>query len=174
MKYFSADIDLNEVIIVNQEFNYLFEVNTEYYQDQINKINSDFINDLAKALISQYRLKYYTTFNNLIKNNNVDREEYDFYNMKFFDVFLENTKNNIRVFNEKDLKILNSIINISNIFLKNAIDQNDFESLLNSFYKLKDKLESNKFILNDDRSITVDYIEENNLFGEKILSLNLR
>ena len=88
--------------------------------------------------------------------------------------FLENTKNNIRVFNEKDLKILNSIINISNIFLKNAIDQNDFESLLNSFYKLKDKLESNKFILNDDRSITVDYIEENNLFGEKILSLNLR
>ncbi|MBR0059481.1 MAG: hypothetical protein IJP99_09155 [Methanobrevibacter sp.] len=174
MKYFSADIDLNEVIIVNQEFDYLFEVNTEYYQDQINKINSDFINDLAKALISQYRLKYYTTFNNLIKNNNVDREEYDFYNMKFFDVFLENTKNNIRVFNEKDLKILNSIINISNIFLKNAIDQNDFESLLNSFYKLKDKLESNKFILNDDRSITVDYIEENNLFGEKILSLNLR
>lgn len=174
MKYFSADIDLNEVIIVNQEFDYLFEVNTEYYQYQINKINSDFINDLAKALISQYRLKYYTTFNNLIKNNNVDREEYDFYNMKFFDVFLENTKNNIRVFNEKDLKILNSIINISNIFLKNAIDQNDFESLLNSFYKLKDKLESNKFILNDDRSITVDYIEENNLFGEKILSLNLR
>ena len=174
MKSFSADIDLNEVIIVNQEFDYLFEVNTEYYQDQINKINSDFINDLAKALISQYRLKYYTTFNNLIKNNNVDREEYDFYNMKFFDVFLENTKNNIRVFNEKDLKILNSIINISNIFLKNAIDQNDFESLLNSFYKLKDKLESNKFILNDDRSITVDYIEENNLFGEKILSLNLR
>ena len=174
MKYFSADIDLNEVIIVNQEFDYLFEVNTEYYQDQINKINSDFINDLAKALISQYRLKYYTTFNNLIKNNNVDLEEYDFYNMKFFDVFLENTKNNIRVFNEKDLKILNSIINISNIFLKNAIDQNDFESLLNSFYKLKDKLESNKFILNDDRSITVDYIEENNLFGEKILSLNLR
>ncbi|WP_407423289.1 hypothetical protein [Methanobrevibacter sp.] len=174
MKYFSADIDLNEVIIVNQEFDYLFEVNTDYYQEQINKINSDFINDLAKALISQYRLKYYSTFNNLIKNNDVDREEYDFYNMKFFDVFLENTKNNIRVFNEKDLKILNSIINISNIFLKNAIDQNDFESLLNSFYKLKDKLESNKFILNDNRSITVDYIEENNLFGEKILSLNLR
>ena len=92
MKYFSADIDLNEVIIVNQEFDYLFEVNTEYYQDQINKINSDFINDLAKALISQYRLKYYTTFNNLIKNNNVDLEEYDFYNMKFFDVFFRKYK----------------------------------------------------------------------------------
>ena len=69
--------------------------------------------------------------------------------MKFFDTFLEYAKNIIRVFNEKDLRILNSIIDLSKIFLKNAIDENNFESLLDSFYELKEKLESNKFVLDE-------------------------
>ena len=140
--------NVNEVFD-NQNFDYLFDAYKDYYENQINKINFNFINDIAKVLIGQYHLEYYITLNQLIKNNNVDREEYDFYNMKFFDTFLEYAKNIIRVFNEKDLRILNSIIDLSKIFLKNAIDENNFESLLDSFYELKEKLESNKFVLDE-------------------------
>ncbi len=75
----------------------------------------------------------------------MDRSEYDFYNMNSFDLFLENTENNIKVFTEKDLKILESIIDVADVFLKNALNENNFESLINSFYKLKDKLELNNF-----------------------------
>ena len=79
----------------------------EFFDDeQLNKISSNFINNLAKVFISQYRLKYYATLNQLIKNNNVDRSEYDFYNMNSFDSFLESTENTIKVFTENDLKIL--------------------------------------------------------------------
>ena len=94
--------NVNEVFD-NQNFDYLFDAYKDYYENQINKINFNFINDIAKVLIGQYHLEYYITLNQLIKNNNVDREEYDFYNMKFFDTFLEYAKNIIRVFNEKDL-----------------------------------------------------------------------
>ena len=148
MDYIIEIENVNEVFD-NQNFDYLFDAYKDYYENQINKINFNFINDIAKVLIGQYHLEYYITLNQLIKNNNVDREEYDFYNMKFFDTFLEYAKNIIRVFNEKDLRILNSIIDLSKIFLKNAIDENNFESLLDSFYELKEKLESNKFVLDE-------------------------
>ena len=154
MKYFDKSIDFNEITIIDVEFNYLFEKHQDYYEKQINKINDDFFNDFAKLLIDQYRLKYYVTFNALLKTCVEERNEYDFYNLNFFDVFLDNAKNNIKVSNERDLKVFNSIINISNIFLKEAIDENDFESLLNSFYKLKDKLESNNFILDENSYCT--------------------
>lgn len=86
----------------------------------------------------------------------MDRSEYDFYNMNSFELFLENTENTIKVFTEKDLKILKSIIDIADVFLKNALNENNFESLINSFYKLKDKLELNNFVVhNNNRSVTI-------------------
>ena len=156
MEYFIDIIKVDEIVINNQNFTYLLKTHKNYYEEQINKINTNFINNLAKLLISQYRLKYYTTLNQLIKNNNVDRSEYDFYNMNSFDLFLENTENTIKVFAEKDLKILKSIIDIADVFLKNALNENNFESLINLFYKLKDKLELNNFVVhNNNRSVTI-------------------
>lgn len=75
--------------------------------------------------------------------------------MNSFDLFSENSEKNIKVFTQKDLKFLKSIIDITNIFLKNAINENNFESLINSFYKLKDKLELNNFVSHDNISISV-------------------
>ena len=106
MEYFIDTIKVDEMVINNQNFTYLLEAHKSYYEEQLNRINTNFINNLAKLFIGQYRLKYYTTLNQLIKNNDVDRSEYDFYNMNSFDVFLENTENTIKVFTEKDLKIL--------------------------------------------------------------------
>ena len=151
MEYFIDTIKIDEIIIKNQNFTYLLESHKSYYEKQLNNISSNFINNLAKVFISQYRLKYYATLNQLIKNNDVDRSEFDFYNMNSFDSFLENTENTIKVFSENDLKILKSIINIADIFLRNALNENNFESLINSFYKLKDKLESNNFVLRNNR-----------------------
>ncbi len=155
MEYFIEIIKVDEIVINNQNFTYLLEAHKNYYEEQLNRINTSFINNLAKLLISQYRLKYYATLNQLIKNNDVDRSEYDFYNMNSFDLFLENTENNIKVFTEKDLKILKSIIDIADVFLKNALNENNFESLINSFYKLKDKLELNNFVLHNNRSVAI-------------------
>ena len=68
-----------------------------------------------------------------------------------FDSFLQNAENSINVFAQKDLIILKPIIDIVDVFLTNAINENNFESLINSFYKLKDKSESNSFVLNNNR-----------------------
>ena len=104
----------------------------------------------------------------------MDRSEYDFYNMSSFDLFLENTENTIKVFTQKDLKILKSIIDIANVFLKNAINENNFESLINSFYKLKDKLESNNFVLTNNQSITIDNDHRIPLVKNKYVELKIR
>ena len=174
MEYFIDAIKVDEIIINNQNFTYLCETHKKYYEEQINRISSNFINNLAKVFISQYRLKYYATLNQLIKNNDVDRSEYDFYNMNSFDSFLENTENTIKVFTENDLKILKSIIDIANIFLKNAINENNFESLINSFYKLKDKLESNNFVFNNTRLVTVTKDYGIPVFKNKSIRLDIR
>lgn len=174
MEYFIDTIKVDEIIIDNQNFIYLVEAHKSYYEEQLNKISSNFINNLAKVFISQYRLKYYATLNQLIKNNDVDRSEYDFYNMNSFDSFLENTENTIKVFTENDLKILKSIIDIANIFLKNAINENNFESLINSFYKLKDKLESNNFVFNNTRLVTVTKDYGIPVFKNKSIRLDIR
>ncbi|MBE6499524.1 MAG: hypothetical protein E7Z80_03115 [Methanobrevibacter thaueri] len=174
MEYFIDTIDVDEIIINNQNFTYLLETHKSYYEKQLNKISSNFINNLAKVFINQYRLKYYATLNQLIKVNNVDRSEFDFYNMNSFDSFLENTENTIKVFTEKDLKILKSIIGIADVFLRNALNENNFESLINSFYKLKDKLESNKFVLNNDQSITIARDYGTPLVKNKSVELKIR
>ena len=174
MESFIDIIKIDEIIVNNQNFIYLLQEHGNYYEEQITRINTNFINNLAKLFINQYRLKYYATLNRLIENNNVDRSEYDFYNMSSFDLFLENTENTIKVFTQKDLKILKSIIDIANVFLKNAINENNFESLINSFYKLKDKLESNNFVLRNNRQnkITQDYGIP--LVKDKIIELKIR
>lgn len=162
MEYFIDIIKVDEMVI-NKSFTYLLEDHNNYYEKQINRINTGLINNLAKLCINQYHLKYYATFNQLIKNNKDDRSEYDFYNMYSFDLFLENTEKDIKVFTEKDLKILKSILDIADIFLKNAINENNFESLINSFYKLKDKLELNNFVYNNPPT---KFIKDN---GTKII-----
>lgn len=146
MQWIKDSISNDEIFTHDQNFIYLLKDYKTYYDEQINKINSNFINNLAEVLIKQYHLKYYETFDKLLMNNeDVDRCEYD-YNVSSFDSFFENIEGNIRVFTKKDLKILNSIIDIANLFLKNAVDENNFESLINSFYKFKEKLELNNFI----------------------------
>ena len=165
---------MDEIVINNQNFTYLLEAHKSYYEEQINRINVNFINNLAKLLISQFRLKYYAALNQLIKNNDVDRSEYDFYNMNSFDLFLENTENTIKVFTEKDLKILKSIIDIADVFLKNALNENNFESLINSFYKLKDKLELNNFVLHNSRSVTIIQGYGTPLVKDKSIELEIR
>lgn len=174
MEYFIDTIKVDEIIIKNHNFTYLLEAHKSYYEKQLNNISSNLINNLAKVIISQYRLKYYTTLNQLIKNNDIDRSEFDFYNMNSFDSFLENTENTIKVYTENDLKILKSIIDIADIFLRNALNENNFESLINSFYKLKDKLESNNFVLRNNRQnkITQDYGIP--LVKDKIIELKIR
>lgn len=174
MEYFIDIIKVDEIVINNQNFTYLLEAHKSYYEEQLNRINTNFINNLAKLLISQYRLKYYAALNQLIKNNDMDRSEYDFYNMNSFDLFLENTENNIKVFTEKDLKILKSIIDIANVFLKNALNENNSESLINSFYKLKDKLELNKFVLHNDRLVTITRSYGTPLVKDKSIELEIR
>lgn len=174
MEYFIDIIKVDEIVINNQNFTYLLEAHKSYYEEQINRININFINNLAKLLISQYRLKYYAALNQLIKNNDVDRSEYDFYNMNSFDLFLENTENTIKVFTEKDLKILKSIIDIADVFLKNALNENNFESLINSFYKLKDKLELNNFVLHNSRSVTITRGYGTPLVKDKSIELEIR
>ena len=69
MEYFIDAIKVDEIIINNQDLSYLFEAHERYYEEQINKINNNFINNLAKLLINQYRLKYYATLNQLIRDN---------------------------------------------------------------------------------------------------------
>ena len=174
MEYFIDAIKVDEIIINNQNFTYLCETHKKYYEEQINKINNNFINNLAKLLINQYRLKYYATLNQLIRDNDVDRSEYDFYNMSSFDSFLENTENNIRVFTQRDLKILKSIIDIANVFLKNAINENNFESLINSFYKLKDKLELNNFVLSNNQLVTITQDYGIPLFNKDNIQFEIR
>lgn len=174
MEYFIDTIKVDEIIMDNQNFTYLLEAHKSYYDKQLNKISSNFINNLAKVFISQYRLKYYATLNQLIKNNNIDRSEYDFYNMNSFDSFLESTENTIKVFTENDLKILKSIIDIADIFLRNALNENNFESLINSFYKLKDKLESNNFVLSNNRSITITKGYGTPVFKNKSIRIEIR
>lgn len=174
MEYFIDAIKVDEIIINNQNFTYLCETHKKYYEEQINRISSNFINNLAKVFISQYRLKYYATLNQLIKNNDVDRSEYDFYNMNSFDSFLENTENTIKVFTESDLKILKSIIDIADIFLRNALNENNFESLINSFYKLKDKLESNNFVLNSNQSVTITKGYGTPIFKNKRIMIEIK
>jgi len=174
MESFIDIIKIDEIIVNNQNFIYLLQEHGNYYEEQITRINTNFINNLAKLFINQYRLKFYATLNRLIENNNVDRSEYDFYNMSSFDLFLENTENTIKVFTQKDLKILKSIIDIANVFLKNAINENNFESLINSFYKLKDKLESNNFVLTNNQSITIDNDHRIPLVKNKYVELKIR
>lgn len=174
MEYFIDIIKIDEIIVKNQNFIYLLEEHKNYYEEQITRINNNFINNLAKLFISQYRLKYYSTLNQLIENNDVDRSEYDFYNMSSFDLFLENTENTIKVFTQKDLKILKSIIDIANVFLKNAINENNFESLINSFYKLKDKLESNNFVSANSQSVAVTTDQGISLVKNKYIELEIR
>lgn len=174
MEYFIDTIEVDDIIINNQNFTYLLEAHKSYYENQLNKISSNFINNLAKVFISQYRLKYYATLNQLIKVNDVDRSEFDFYNMNSFDSFLENTENTIKVFTEKDLRILKSIIDIADIFLRNALNENNFESLINSFYKLKDKLESNRFVLNNNQSITIARGYGTPLLKNKSMEIEIR
>ena len=174
MEYFIDIIKIDEIIVNNQNFVYLLEEHENYYEEQITRINTNFINNLAKLFISQYRLKYYSTLNQLIENNDVDRSEYDFYNMSSFDLFLENTENTIKVFTKKDLKILKSIIDIANVFLKNAINENNFESLINSFYKLKDKLESNNFVSANSQSVAVTTDQGISLVKNKYIELEIR
>ena len=54
------------------------------------------------------------------------------------------------------------------------LNENNFESLINSFYKLKDKLESNNFVLRNNRQnkITQDYGIP--LVKDKIIELKIR
>lgn len=173
MEYYIATLKLDDIVVSNYNFTYLLQANKSYYEEQLEKISSNFINNFAKVLISKYHLNYYNTFNQLIKNNTVDRSEYDFYNMNSFDSFLNYAEKNIKVFTEKDLKILKAIMDISDIFLKNALDENNFESLINSFYKLKDKLELNNFVLNNNQPFTITRGYGTPLVKNKIIEIEV-
>ena len=46
MEYFIDAIKVDEIIINNQNFTYLCETHKKYYEEQINRISSNFINKL--------------------------------------------------------------------------------------------------------------------------------
>lgn len=99
-------------------------------------------NKFSKALLKEYQLEYYAIFNKLFK----ERREVDYFNINVFDRFFENIEDNLSISNDKDLKILISILDISSVFLDNAVDEASFESLFDSFFQLKERLEANNFL----------------------------
>ncbi|MDO5860810.1 hypothetical protein [Methanobrevibacter sp.] len=155
--------DINKLIVLNDilnndnDFTYLLDAESIYYEKQLDKINSNLINNLAKLLIGQFHYKYYEIFDKLVEMGVPNRKEYDYYDKKFLDELLYNIEENIVVYKTNDLKILISILDISYLFMKNALDEKDLDSLLNSFMQLKDKLEYNKFIRNEKSSYDVHY-----------------
>lgn len=155
-------IDINQSIIdeINQScqnFSHLLKDNEEYYSNQLNKINSNFYNNLARTLLTQYHYKYYNVYNKLIEMGILGRDEYDFYNKELLDDFLDDLENNLIVVNKSQFEIFISILDISDLYLKNAIDEKDFDSILNSFFQLKNKLESDGFIIRNEFDIIVDF-----------------
>lgn len=140
----------------SNDFKYLLEKNRYYYFNRLNRLNSNLINNLAKSLVAFYHWKYYIALDRIIKENDLDWEEYDFYNQNLLDDYLDQLECEIQVFTEKELRILVAILDISFLFLKNAIDESDFESALAAFFQLKDKLESNNFTKKDYLDVTVD------------------
>ena len=145
------EIKMDNFDIINSkniDFSYLLDYNLEYYDIQLNEINSNLINNFSKALLNKFHLEYYIKFNKLIKESNENRQDLDYFNMSILDNFFENIENNLSISNNKNLVILNSILDISSVFLDNAIDESSFESLFDSFFQLKDRLESNNFLNN--------------------------
>lgn len=143
------EIKMDNFDIVNSkniDFSYLLDYNLEYYNIQLNEINSNLINNFSKALLNKFHLEYYIKFNKLIKESNENRQDLDYFNMSILDNFFENIENNLSISNNKNLEILISILDISSVFLDNAIDEASFESLFDSFFQLKDRLEANNFL----------------------------
>lgn len=131
------------------------EKNKNYYSNRLNRLNSNLINNLAKSLMAYYHREYYIVLDKIIEENDLDWEEYDFYNQNLLDEYLDQVECEIQVFTENELKILIAILDISFLFLKNATDESDFESALSAFFELKDKLESNHFTKTDYLNVVV-------------------
>lgn len=147
---------LDDFINNHQDFRHLIEKDENYYLNHLHRIDSNLINNLAKALIAYYHKEYYAALDKIIKVNDENWSEYHFYNQDLLDEYLDIAENELQVFSETDLKILLSILDISFLFLKNATDVNDFESTLDAFFELKTKLESNNFTKINNRNVIFD------------------
>ena len=147
---------LDDFINNPKDFRHLIEKDENYYLNRLHRLNSNLINNLAKALIAYYHKEYYATLDKIIKVNDENWGEYHFYNQDLLDEYLDIAENELQVFSETDLKILLSILDISFLFLKNATDVNDFESTLDAFFELKTKLESNNFTKINNRNVIID------------------
>lgn len=151
----------------SNDFEFLFKKNNHYYLNSLNRLNSNLINNLAKSLVAYYHREYYIALDKIIEKNDLDWDEYDFYNQNLLDDYLDKVECEIQVFTEKDLRILVAILDISFLFLKNATEESDFESALTAFFQLKDKLESNSFTKKDYLDVVVgrdyDNFSENNI-----------
>lgn len=138
------------------DFEYLLDKDKEYYSNRLHRLDSNLINNLAKALVAYYHREYYMALEKIIRINDDNWQEYHFYNKRLLDDYLDCLENELQVFSLTDLKIFVSILDIAFLFLKNATDESDFESTLNSFFQFKDKCESNNFTKNNNRDVVID------------------
>ena len=172
---------LNEISNIDGIFDKLLKENDLYYSNKLNVIKSNIINNFAEIVINDFHLKMYKVFNNLI-DDNLNREELDFYFMDYLDKFFESYESEINVYNENDLKILKAIIELAEVLLENASVKKDSDSLLNSFFDLKNKLEDNNFVKSEhdilnvsknNLSVDVEY-NDNKLHGNNYIEIGVK
>lgn len=106
----------------------------------LDEATENYIKYKAKMLISEYVCEFYKTLNYFIENNPELEDEIEFYGTQHIYKDLSKFSNGISITTENDLTYLEFLMDICHLYLKDAKKSNDFENVLNSFYKLENAL----------------------------------
>lgn len=109
-------------------------------EDCFNDATKNYINYKSKMLISRYACELYKTLKEFLENNPEYENEISFYKKNSMNKDLEQFSKGVEIQNEEDLDYLEHTLRICESLLKNGLENNDLESILNSYYKLKDIL----------------------------------
>ena len=105
----------------------------------IGKLDSRGNTYYAKAKIYEFNKKYIIELINLIKKHpdtDIILENY----IKDFNILTEKIDKNLKIDDTESLKNLLALIGISEILLDTAIEDEDIDGILNSFYRIEPEL----------------------------------
>lgn len=110
--------------------------NEDYYNDA----TINYINYKSKMLISEYVCEFYKSLNQFLENNPEYEDEVNFYRGHRINKDLKKVQEGIIITKKDDLDFLEFKLDLCKLFLKDGVENNNLENILNSYYKLKDIL----------------------------------
>lgn len=126
----------------------MIDLDPHYFNDQITNTLKKNLKNFSKLLIGDFKLQYYKSFNTLLKNEKLIDEIKTFDQQwikedmdKYFDIL----DKAINVNNNELLEDFLLTRSLSNILLKEAVEENDIGLIYDSFSQFRSKLCNHEF-----------------------------